>query len=197
MEQEKEFTSQESLALIARMITKAKKDYYDTGLSSLLWGSVITLCGLTTFVNHWLGYPALGYIWFLTVFAVAPQVIIAVRESRSRKRRSYEDDLMGGIWISFGIAIFLLSYVVNVYPTSQPTALFLTLYGVPTFGTGYARQFRPMLLGGIACWVLAIVSLFLAFPYTVLCITAAAQLAWFIPGLILRKRYLKAKKGNV
>ncbi|HVS95458.1 MAG TPA: hypothetical protein VHE54_03200 [Puia sp.] len=197
MEQEKELSGQESLALITRMINKARRDYLDTGLSALLWGSVITFCGLAAFVNTYLRWPVLDYVWFLTVAAVAPQVIIAIREAKNRKYRGYEDDLMGGIWISFGIAIFLLSYIVNAYNVSEVASLFLILYGVPTFATGYARRFRAMIIGGVACWVLAVVSHFTPFPYKMLCIAGAAQLAWFIPGLIIRKRYLKAKEKNV
>jgi len=90
MEQEKELTGQESLELISRMINKARRDYYDTGLSSLLWGSTITFCSLVS-----------------------------------------------------------------------------------------------------------ILAVFTPFPYVILYLAASAQLAWFIPGLILRKRYLKANKENV
>lgn len=197
MEDEKQLTSQESLALIAKMISKARRDYLDSGLSALLWGSVITICSLAAFANHWLKWPALDYIWFLTVAAIVPQIVIAIREGKNRKHRAYDDDIMGGIWISFGIAIFLLSYFVNMYQLSEQAPLFLILYGVPTFATGYARRFRPMLIGGVACWVLAIISHYVPYPYVLLCIAAAAQLAWFIPGLIIRKCYLNAKKQHV
>lgn len=195
--EEKELTGQESLALITKMINKARRDYLDSGLSALLWGAVITCCSLVSFANNYLKWQALDYVWFLTVAAIVPQIVIAIRESKSRKHRAYDDDIMGGIWISFGIAIFLLSYFVNVYKVSEQAPLFLILYGVPTFATGYARRFRPMLVGGVACWVLALVSHYVRYPYVLLCITAAAQLAWFIPGLIIRKCYLKAKKQHV
>ena len=197
MEQEKEFSGQESLALITKMINKARRDYLDTGLSALLWGSVITFCSLVTFANHYLDWPALEYVWWLTVAAIIPQIVIVIREGKDRKYRAYEDDLIGGIWISFGIAIFLLAYIVSVYHVAEPAPLFLVLYGIPTFATGYARRFRPMLIGGVACWVLAIVSHYTPYPYTMLSLTVAAQLAWFIPGLIIRKRYLKAKAQHV
>ena len=154
-------------------------------------------CSLVTFANHYFNWPALDYVWFLTIAAVIPQIIIAIREGKNRKHRAYDDDMMGGIWISFGIAIFLLSYFVNVYQVSEQAPLFLILYGVPTFATGYARRFKPMIIGGIACWVLAIVSHYTPYPYVMLCITAAAQLAWFIPGLIIRQCYLKAKAQHV
>jgi hypothetical protein len=197
MEQEPELTRQESLELIARMINKAKKDYLDTGVSALLWGSVITFCSLVTFCNFYLNWEWLGYVWFLTFIAVIPQVIVSIREKKNRKHKAYEDDLMGGIWISFAIAIFMLSWFSNAYHIPQEGCLFMIIYGIPTFATGYARRFRPMILGGLACWVFAILSTFTPFPYTMLYIAAAAQLAWFIPGLILRRWYLKAKRQHV
>jgi hypothetical protein len=197
MQQEKEMTSQESLELIARMISKARRDYLDSGLSALLWGSVITFCTLVAFANYYIKWPALEWVWSLTIVAVIPQVVIAIQEGKSRKHKPYKEDHMGGIWISFGIAVWLLSYVLSRYPVQSEAAIYLTLYGVPTFATGYTRNFRPMLLGGLACWALAVLSLYCVEPYTLLCITAGALLAWFIPGLILRKCYLKAKEKHV
>ena len=197
MEQEKELTGEESLELIARMINKAKNEFIDTGLSSLLWGSVITFCALVTFANYWLKWPALDYVWFLSVAAVAPQVFIGVREGGERRYKSHEGDLIGGIWIAFAIAIFIYSYVANAYRFSQATSVYLILYTIPTFAIGFGRRFRPMIVGSIACWILAILSTFPPFPYEMLCLAAGAQLAWFIPGLILRKRYLQAKRKHV
>jgi len=193
-EPEHELTSEESLALIARMSNKAKRDYRETGVSALLWGSVITICSLVTFCNYYLKWGWLDYIWFLTFFAVIPQVIISIQESKKKKHKAYEDDLMGGVWISFGITMFMLSWFDTQYQVPKDNSLFLIIYGIPTFTTGYAHRFRPMIFGGLACWALAILSTFSPFPYTMLYTAAAAQLAWFIPGLILRRGYLKAKK---
>jgi hypothetical protein len=197
MEQEKELTSQESLALITEMISRARRDYLDTGLSALLWGSVIIICSLATFANHYLKWPILDYIWFLTVAAVVPQVIIAIREVKKRKHRAHNEPLMNGLWISFGISMFVLSFVLATHPMPQATAVFLTVYGIPTFTNGIGRGFRPMLIGGVACWVLAILSLYNTYPNTMLYLTTGALFAWFIPGLILRTRYLKAQQQHV
>src|ERR1700744_319758 len=130
MEQEKELTGEESLALITKMINRAKRDYYDTGLSALLWGSVITVCSLVTFANYYLKWQVLDYIWFLTIAAVVPQIIIGIREGKRRKHRTYEEPLMDGLWTSFGISMFLLSYVLAVSPSANEAAIFLTIYGI-------------------------------------------------------------------
>lgn len=198
MEQEKELTGQESLALITKMISKARRDYLDTGLSALLWGSVITFCSLVGFATEYFAWPpVLQTVWFLTIIAAVIQGFIAVREAKARRHKSYEQDLMGGIWIAFAVAVFMLSFIFNLYPAKGEAAVYLALYGVPTFATGYARRFRPMIIGGIICWALALVSLRFDYPYSLLCITAGALSAWFIPGLIIRKRYLKAKQQHV
>ena len=199
MKQEKEMTGEESLELISRMISKARCDYYETGVSSLLWGSIITICSLITFANYYLQWPGLEYIWFLTLAAVIPQIIISIREGKSRGFKTHDHDLMSGIWISFGIAMFLLSWVMAYMNVPYQPPIYMVVYGIPTFTVGYGRRFRPMVIGGIACWVLALFAVYASFPYIMLYMAAAAQLAWFIPGLILRKRYLKAKaqKENV
>lgn len=197
MEQEKELTSQESLALIAQMINKAKRDYLDSGLSALLWGSVIIFCCLVTYANYWIKWPALYYVWFLTVAAVVPQILIVMREWKERKHRAYDGDLMSGVWIGFGATMFVMGFIFSRYPSEATTSLYLAVYGIPTFAIGYARQFRPMLYGGIICWLLAICALFCGYPNTILCLGLGALVAWFIPGLILRKCYLKAKAQHV
>jgi hypothetical protein len=197
IEHESTLTGEESLQLITSMINKAKNEFLDTGLSSLLWGSVITFCALVTFANYWLKWPALDYVWFLSIAAVAPQVFIGIREGKERRYKSHEGDLIGGIWIAFAIAIFIYSYVANAYRFSQATSVYLILYSIPTVAIGIGRRFRPMIVGGIACWILAILCTFTPFPYEMLCLAAGAQLAWFIPGLILRKCYLQAKRKHV
>src|SRR6266853_5553629 len=100
-----QLTEQESLEIIARMINKAKCDYRETGIGALMWGSLITFCSLVTFANYYLHWRWANYVWFLTFIAVIPQIIISVRESKRKKYKTYSDDAMGGIWISFGIGL--------------------------------------------------------------------------------------------
>lgn len=197
MEDEKEFSEHESLALITQMINKAKCDYEDTGVAALMWGIIITFCSLVTFANYWWHQPWADWIWVLTFFAVIPQIIISSKESKRKKYKAYHDDVMGGIWISFGITIFLFSYYTFKFSVPSPATIFLILYGIPTFATGISRHFMPMTIGGIAAWIFAIISMYIPLPYPMLLTAATAQVAWFIPGLILRARYLKAKQQHV
>jgi hypothetical protein len=195
--EEKQLTEQESLALITRMINKAKCEYVETGISALMWGIVIVFCSLVSFFSFYEHWKWADYVWFLTIVAVIPQIIIAIREAKKRKFKTYNDNAMSGIWISFGVGIFLFSYFINVYNVQHVESAFLIFYGIPTFSTGIARNFKPMIIGGIGCWIIFIISLYVAFPYTMLLTAVAATIAWFIPGLILRARYQRLTKENV
>jgi hypothetical protein len=68
------------------------------------------------------------------------------------------------------------------------------LYGLPTFITGAACRFRPMLWGGLLCWVCCIVTIFTSSRIDLLLTAASAIMAWFIPGLIMEKEYRIYKK---
>jgi hypothetical protein len=197
MDEEKSLTEQESLALITSMINKAKCDYEETGVSALMWGTIVVFCSLLTFIGYYQDWSWVGYIWFLTLIAVIPQIIISIRESKRKRVKSYNDAAVGGIWISFGIGIGLFSYFANYFQVAHNECAYMIFYGIPTFATGFANRFKPMIYGGIGCWILAVVSFYVPGPYTMLLTAAAAIVAWFIPGLILRKRYLSIKNNHV
>ncbi len=192
------FSEEESLLLITQMISKAKSDFIETGISALMWGSIVTFCALVEFASFYYPIPWADLVWLLTFLAVIPQIIISVRERKKKKFKTYHEDAMGGIWIAFGVSMFLLNFYLNslTVPVGslRPNALFLIVYGIPTFATGFTRRFKPMIFGGIACWVFAVVSLYTSYPYALLLVAGAALLAWFIPGIILQRRYLNAKR---
>lgn len=197
MENERELTGGESLALIAKTINDAKNEFRNTGISIMYWGIVVTICALVTFLNYYLRWHWLDYIWFLTIAAIIPQIFIAKKESEARKFRTLQGKFISGIWLSFAFAILLLFFIPMVHPVPQIDFVFLILYGIPTFATGFGCKCTPMIVGGIACWIFAIASLYLPQHYMALLNAGAALLAWFIPGLILRRQYLAAKEEHV
>ena len=197
MDNQEELSHKQSLELIEEMIYKAKNSYHESGTSALLWGGTIMFCSTVSFVNTWLKIDWLYMVWWLTFLALIPQIIISIRESKTQKFKLHTDDAMTGIWISFGIAIFLTSYYTNVFKPEGNACLFLILYGIPTFATGYTYGFKPMVIGGIVCWICAIISMYTSQRIDFSLFFISAFFAWFLPGLILRKDYLKKNVGNV
>jgi hypothetical protein len=212
---EDSFNEKESLRLINEMIGKAKNSYHDKGIGPILWGSVITLCSLVTFFRIQYNFKLPFDIWLLTLVAIIPQIIISAKEKRERKVKSYNDDAMDYIWMCFGISIFLLIHIngnlvavlnkvfydyralggklpdFNYF--SYSTSLFLLLYGMPTIIAGGIMKFKPMLFGGILCWVCCVITVYTDIKVDLLLTALAATGAWLIPGIILWNKYKMGK----
>jgi len=216
---EKALTEKESLDLIAKMIHQAKNAYHDTGIAAMMWGAVVAICALVKLSEIHFNYRLPFDIFLLTLVAVIPQVIITIREKKKRKVRTYDEIYMDYVWLAFGISIFLMILIVNmIYADLRPlmadyretlsdgragvkfhfmeyvSSFFLLLYGIPTFVTGTACKFRPMVWGGLLCWACCVAALFTPVKLDLLLTALAAVAAWLIPGIIMEKEYRKAKK---
>ena len=219
MEQEKKLSEKESLELIARMINTAQKSYHDTGIGAIMWGAVVAVCALVRLSEIHYGYRLPFDIYLLTLAAIIPQVFISVKEKRERKVKAYDDIYMDYIWLGFGISIFLLIHITNSYlKVWEPVAaefqtltgrsvkwqfyeyispLFLILYGMPTFITGAACKFKPMLWGGLFCWACSVITVYTTIKIDLLLTALSAIFAWLIPGILMERVYQKAKKESL
>ena len=214
--EEKKLSEKESLELIAQMINKAKNSFHDTGFSAMLWGSVIAVCSLIRLSEIHFNYKLPFDIYLLTFVAVIPQIFFSIKEKKERKVKSYDDVYMNYLWLGFGISIFLLILIsnnifsewsswVDKYETATGNSaspgfyeyvnpLFLMLYGMPTFVTGAACKFKPMLWGGLFCWVSCIVAVYTPVKIDLILVALSAIFAWLIPGILMEKEYRIYKK---
>jgi hypothetical protein len=215
-ESEKRLSEKESLDLIAGMIKTAKSSVFDTGIGSIMWGAVVAFCSLEKLAEIQFNYRLPFDIYYLTVLAIVPQIFISRKEKRERRVRTYDDAWMDFLWLGFGIMLILMIIIINVlFKSWNPVydeyvqltghvpslrlfdfvaPLFLVLYGMPTFVTGTAFRFRPMIWGGIFCWACCIVTLFTNIKIDLFLIALSAVFAWLIPGIIIEREYRKAKR---
>ena len=190
---ENEMTEAESLSIISGMINKARNRFSETGTLYLLWGWVILFCCLTQFISlRFFNYEKSYMVWFLTWAAFAYQVFYLARMKKKVRVKTYTDDILSFVWITFIACSAILMYllITNEAYTSMHPAI-LVLYGMPTFLSGIILKFRPLILGGLCCWLLAILSPLVPKEYHLLLIAAAVIIAWIIPGYLLRSRFKK------
>jgi uncharacterized membrane protein len=76
-------------------------------------------------------------------------------------------------------------------------SIYILVYAFPTLVTGITKKFTPMLVGSVIAYSCFIISLYTASKYDFLLGAVTAIACWFIPGIILRMRYLAQKKANV
>ena len=194
---EPNFSKEESLKLINEMILKAKNSHYESGIGPLLWGSVIFVCSMVSFIQVQYNVDIGFDIWWLTFIAVLPQLYITFKSKKRKNFKSYDDTAMNYVWMTFAISIALLiHYNAQTHHSGESIPLFLILYGIPTLITAGIKSFKPMMYGGIVCWLASIVTVYTDIKVDLLLMALSALCAWFIPGIILRRRYLQLLKNN-
>ncbi|HWJ29405.1 MAG TPA: hypothetical protein VNS32_22890 [Flavisolibacter sp.] len=194
--EERNISHQESMQIITEMIGKAKQGFHESGISAVLWGSVIGLCGLVNFAEtYWHFYIGFN-IWLLTLAAIIPQVVISIRESRQRKVLTHIEWAADVVWIVYAISIFALNFYISTVPNVPSLfSLFLLLYAIPTLACGILYKFKIMMWAGLLCYGFFVISCFTPTVYDMLLNGLAGIFNWLIPGLILRRRIYKKKKA--
>lgn len=189
-------THQQSLDLINEMISKAKKSYTTKGIAPMVWGSLILFCGLVNWVEiHY--KKSFGDVWLLTLFALIPQIYFSIKEKRSKSFIAYNEIAINYIWIAFSISIFITSFYFAYFIRGHVSPLIMMLFGIPTFIIGGMSNFKPMVFGGIFCWIMSVISMHTIEEVNVLLMAVCGLFAWLIPGIILWGRYKKSVAANV
>ena len=195
--QEENFSEHDSLRLINEMIGKAKRSYVTKGIASIVWGVLIMACSLLTWAElrfNW--YPGFD-VWLLVFLALIPQIFFSVKEKKTRKFTGHDEVTARYVWTAFAVAIFLTTFYDTRYGSNESATLFMMLYGIPTFITGGMFNFKPMIVGGVLCWMFSAISVYTPASVDMLLMAASGLFAWLIPGIILWNRYQKQRRANV
>ncbi len=183
----------ESLQLIDSMIKQARNRFSENGHLYLVWGWTIFVITLMQFLLSYFQVLSMAKLQFLWMLCFIPWLYMMIYLGRKQKKaavRTYTEEIMGHIWLVFAVLMFLSGFVLGathsffaIYPVT------LVLYGMPTVLSGSILRFRPLIYGGITCWLLAIVCVHIPIQFQILFITAAVLSAWIVPGYLLRLKF--------
>ena len=193
MTDEQEFTSEKSLEIIHQMINKAKTNITDNGLGWLLWGTMIFLASLSTYILIIYQYHDIFLGW--NIFGAISVILLIYDFTRTKLKtvRTYVDDVLRWVDIGFIICLFviILSMNISVRP-NEGFGYLLMLYAFLMLIQGGALRFTPLKIGAVVNWIGAI-AIFINtdFKYDMLISAAAVFFGYIIPGLLLRSKYRK------
>jgi hypothetical protein len=193
MSEEKIMTETESIQLIASMINKAKNNFSEKGLLYLIWGWVILFCCITNFVGtYFFSYDKIYFVWLIVYIVLIFQIFYLRKIRKARATKTYIGEINAFVWIVFSICMVLIIFICvafKKYELIDP--MLLVLYGMPTFLSGIILKFKPLIIGAVCCWVLAVISPFIDIEYQLLLIACAVIVAWIIPGYLLKQKFKK------
>ena len=163
MDNDINFSPQQSLQLIEGMIKKAQNRFAENGHLYLLWGWVVFVCGILQFVLlHFFNYEHHYRVWTITWIAAIYQIVYIRKNKKQQPAKTYYDELVGYLWVTFAVLFFLMCFIMGrIAETTNKfylpiTPILLALYGMPVFLSGIILRFKPLIIGGISCWVLSL-----------------------------------------
>jgi hypothetical protein len=193
---EEKFSPEQSLQLIQSMISKTKQSMSDNSIYFLVWGWLTFIACIGQFVlKHIYDYEKHYMVWLLLVIGIVFTVYQGIKDEKKVTARTYVDESMKNLWMGMGICFVVQAAMVFFNLSLGVTILpfYIMLYGLGTFISGNIIRFRPMIIGGIMAWALAIGATRANYDYQLLFAAAALLFSYIIPAYLLRYKRQSSK----
>ncbi|MDQ3192461.1 MAG: hypothetical protein M3Q58_12780 [Bacteroidota bacterium] len=187
---EKHLTQEESLEIINRMVKTARYKMKESdSYMLLLWGYVVFAAAITHFLLLHTQYAQYaGAAWLLIIVGIIGSIYFGIKESKEKTVKTYVDTMMTYTWIAFGVCIFIVLFfgyklMMSTYP------VILLLYGISLFISGGAYKFKPLIIGGIVCWICSVGAFMMeVFSLQILILAFGVLAGYIIPGHLLKSK---------
>ena len=180
------------LNVIYDMIENSKIRIRENAFFYLLWGWLVLLASLTHFIMWKFGifYSFLAWPVIMTAGMVI-SVIAGIRTGKRAGYRTHIDTAVIYLWYGFFFTLMVLIAFASGGKISWEitNALIISMYGLGTFVSGGILKFKPLIVGGICCWFIALCAFFVPGEYALLLVSISIIIAYLIPGYLLRKAH--------
>ena len=188
--QQEDFSPQDSLKVIQSMLEKTREDFSSDDIYFLVWGWITFIACTGQFVlKNVFNYPKHYLVWWIVLVGVALTIYYSIKEEKISRVKTYIGESMKYLWIGMGISYFVLSMILSQTGWANTVfPFYILLYGLGTFVSGCFIRFKPLVIGGICAWALAIGSVFVNYDYQMLAAAAAILFSYIIPAYMLRSK---------
>lgn len=115
--EEKKLTEQESISIIAEMISRTKERYIGDGNIMLMWGWLtIAVTGLVWLLISKTQNPFWNFLWFLIpIVGCIATPVMARKSEKKRGVKTYSDKISSQIWLAVGIVAIAITIICVVF----------------------------------------------------------------------------------
>ena len=194
-----ELNPEKSLQIISEAVRRSRREFEkNAGTPLIIWGMSILLLSLVV----WLVWkstdnPAWNFLWFSTIILWIVFSIIDKKKEKKVKTKNFLGEIIGYVWISYGIfAIGLSAVSCFIFSSNFNLNIYLSsVFLVPIIGIllGFSAMITGLLVKNL--WIVIagiinglgspIASGFLDGADTTLLISIASLITLLIPGIIL------------
>lgn len=196
--EEKDLSPQQSLDLIRSMIDQTRGAVVDNSFYFLLWGWLVFGCSVLQYLLKIFDITPYHYaVWWSMPVGGIISAVYGARQSKKITYRTFVGDALNYVWIAIAFS-FLALVIINILGEQGWRTAFtyyILLYAIGTFVTGNLIKFKPLVIGGIINFVLAVVSIKLSYDAQLLTGALAILVSYIIPGHLLRIRAAKSQNS--
>lgn len=184
---DKEINHEESLAIIKAVIQNTQGHFQQSGFYYIFWGWILILANLAHFaILKYTDYPYPYIVWLISIPAWIITIVYSIRQGKNARVVTHLDRIMGAVWMSYGISIFIL-VIFGQSISGYFNPVILLMSAVPTMISGYTIRFKPLMFGAVIFWVLGAFSFFATYEWHFIISAASIFTGFLIPGYSLRK----------
>lgn len=179
----------EKLDLIYGMIENSKTNIRDNAIFYLIWGWLVLFASIFHFVLMELGYYNAYLVWpVVSLVGIISSIIAGIRLGKKSHYRTHLDNAIIFLWwgFFFTILVILAFAISGRIPWPMANIMIISLYGLGTFVSGGALRFKPLIIGGICCWIISLGAFFVPEEYTLLLVSLSIIIAYLVPGYMIR-----------
>ena len=187
MENNQEFSAEQSLQIIQSMIQKAKQDVAHNSFYFLLWGWLIFITAILNFIlMKFTNFEYPYIVWNLVWIGAVASIVKGIKDSKKIVVKTFVGETMKYFGISqgilyFGIAFFFGKY--DLWTISLP--LYILIYAATCFFMGTLIQFPLLKWTGLLCLPIMAISTYVSFDWQLLLLAMAILISYIIPGHVL------------
>lgn len=187
-----DFSPQQSLELITAVIQEARSKFEEDGVIYTMWGALLLIASLGQFYllsNAY--YQTHYYPYFLMPVGGLVTWWYYYRKVKTERGSNQIGKINTALWITCGINMFLLGFMLNYILQANLTPVILIVLGIGITVSGTIIQSKILQFSGIFTNVAAVVCFYIAWHYHPLVNATVALFAVLIPGILLMNRYKK------
>ncbi len=183
------FSPQDSLQVIQSMIDKTKTEIGENSIYFLLWGWLVFIgCLLQYYLLVIVKTPQHYLAWTIVLVGVFFSVMYSVKHRQKKKVVTYVGESMGVLWTGMSVSFLTLCFILSRIGWQYAFPIYILMYATGTFISGGILKFKPLQVGGIICWILAVAATFASYQNQILLTAAAILASYLVPGYLLKKK---------
>lgn len=187
--EERDINPAESLNIIQNMVNRTQRQYSDDSFYYIMWGWLALGAALAHFILLKMNIEQAPMVWLLMPVGGIVSIIYGAKQSKKEKIKTYVSTYMGYLWGAMGIAMAVTLSMMFKLGVENTYPILILIYGIGTFVSGGLLSFRPLIIGGVICFLLSVAAFFVPFQIQLLFIAAAMLVSYIIPGHLLKAKF--------